>query len=77
MSCRVLSPHCKRPHHFSATHDDKVNDCGFKFSMVCKWHVLIEEDKDDSLQFAKVFPTEFLKLSICQNFPQLPFCTIR
>ena len=32
----------------------------FKFSMVCKWHVLIKEDKDDLLQFAKVFPTKFL-----------------
>ena len=49
MSSRVLSPHYKCPHHFSATCDDKVNDCGFKFSVACKWCVLIEEDKDDSL----------------------------
>ena len=53
---RVLFPHCKCPHHFSAKHDDKINDGGFKFSVACKWHVLIEEDKDDSLQFAKVCP---------------------
>ena len=35
MSSQVLSPHYKRPHHFSATRDDKVNDCGFKFSVAC------------------------------------------
>ena len=32
MSSRVLSPHYKHPHHLSATRDDKVNDCGSKFS---------------------------------------------
>ena len=77
MSSRVLSPHYKRPHHFSATHDDKVNDCGFKFGVACEWHVLIEEDKDDSLQFTKDFLAKFLKLPICQSFPLPPFCTIR
>ena len=77
MSSRVLSPHYKRPHHFSATRDNKVNDCGFKFSVVCEWRVLFKEDKDDSLQFAKVFPTKFLKLPIRQSFPLPPFCTIR
>ena len=58
----VLSPHYKRPHHFSATRDDKVNDCGFKFSMACEWCVLFEEHKDDSLQFAKVFPRHHFAL---------------
>ena len=60
MSSRVLSPHYKRPHHFSATRDDKVNDCGFKFSVECEWCVLFKEDKGDLLQFAKVFPTTIL-----------------
>ena len=23
--------------YFSATHDDKINDCGFKFSVACEW----------------------------------------
>ena len=41
--------------------DDEINDCGFKFSVACEWRVLIEEDKDNLLQFAKVFPTKFLK----------------
>ena len=77
MSSQVLSPHYKHPHHFSATRDDKVNDCGFKFSVACEWCVLFKEDKDDSLQFAKVFPTKFLKLLICQSFPPPLFCTIR
>ena len=36
--------------------------------MVCEWCVLIEEDKDNSLQFFKVFPTKFLKLPIRQVF---------
>ena len=30
--------------------------------------VLFNEDKDDSLQFAKVFPEKFLKLPIRQSF---------
>ena len=59
--------HCKCEHHFSATSDDKINDCGFKFCVVYTWHVLIEEDKDNSLEFAKVFPTKFLKLLIRQS----------
>ena len=62
---------------FSAACDDKINDCGFNFSVVCEWRVLIEEDKDNSLQFAKVFPIKFLKLLICQSFPLPLFCTIR
>ena len=40
MSSQVLSPHhtwhCKRMHHFSAAYDNKINTCGFKFSVVCK-----------------------------------------
>ena len=60
MSSQVLSPHYKCPHHFIVTRDDKVNDCGFKFSVACDWHVLFKEDKDDSLQFAKVFPATVL-----------------
>ena len=69
MSSRVLSPHYKCPHHFSTTHDDKVNDCGFKFNMACKWCVLFKEDKDDSLQFAKIFPTKFLVTNLPKFFP--------
>ena len=55
MSTRVLSPHYKCPHHFSTARDDKVNDCGFNINVACEWRVLCKEDKDDSLQFAKVF----------------------
>ena len=31
------------------------------------WDALIEEDKDNLLQFAKVFPAKFLKLTIRQK----------
>ena len=41
------------------------------------WRVLTEENKDNLLQFAKVFPTKFLKLPIRQSFILPPFCTIR
>ena len=40
--------HYKRSHHFSTTHEDKINNCGFKFSVTCKWHVLIKESKNNS-----------------------------
>ena len=73
----MLFSHCKCPHHFRATRDDKINDCGIKFSVACEWSVLIEEDKDDSLQFAKVFSAKFLKLPIRQSFSPPLFCTIR
>ena len=63
-------------HHFSATCDDKINICGFKFSVKSEWHVLIKEDKDNLLQFAKDFPSKFLKLLIHQSFSLPPFCTI-
>ena len=53
-----------------------MNNCDFKFSMVSEWHVIIEEDKNNLLQFAKVFPTKFLKLPIRQSFTLPPFCTI-
>ena len=69
MSSRVFITSLQMPHHLSTTHDDKVNDCGFKFSTACKWYVSFKEDKDDSLQFAKVFPAKFLKLVIRQFFP--------
>ena len=59
----------KRAHYFNATRDDKINDCGFKFTVECQWHVLIEEDKDNLLQFAKVFPAKFFKLPIHQSLP--------
>ena len=63
MSPRVLLPphtgRCKRTRYFNATRDDKINDCGFKFSMAYQWYVLIEGDKDNLLQFAKVFPFKF------------------
>ena len=61
MSSRVFITSLQTPHYFSTTRDDKVNDCGFKFSAVCKWRVSFKEDKDDSLQFIKVFPAKFLK----------------
>ena len=32
------------------------------------WHVLIKEDKDNSLQFAKVFLTKFLKAANVPKF---------
>ena len=67
---------CKRTHYFNATRDDEMNDCGFKFSMACKWRVLIEEDKDNLLQFAKVFPAKFLKLAVHQSFIPPPFCAL-
>ena len=75
-SCYPKCYHCKRSHYFSTTHDDKVNDCGFKFSVACEWCVLFKEDKDDSLQFTKVFPAKFLKLPIHQSFTPPPFCAI-
>ena len=77
--CGVPSPHLTLQTHtpFNTARDDKINNCGFKFSVACKWHVLIEEDKDNSLQFSKVFPTKFLKLPIHQSFPPPPFCTIQ
>ena len=28
--------HCKCVHHFRAACNDKINDCAFKFSVVCK-----------------------------------------
>ena len=76
MSSQVLSPHYKCPHHFSTTCDDKVNDCGFKFSVAGEWCFLFKENKDDSLLFAKVFPAKFLKLPIRQSFSPPPFYTI-
>ena len=42
----------------------------FKFSVACKWCVLIKEDKDNLLQFAKVFPN---KLPIRQSYPHAIF----
>ena len=69
MSSQVFITSLHMPHHFSTTRDDKVNDCGFKFSVACKWCVSFKKDKDDSLQFAKVFPTKFLKLVIRQFSP--------
>ena len=81
VSSRVLSPHhtwhYRHACYFNATRDDKINNCGFKFSVVCQWHVLIEEDKNNLLQFAKVLPTKFLKLPIRQSFTPLPFCAIQ
>ena len=32
--------------------------------MACEWRVLIEEDKDDSLQFANVFPATILHYTV-------------
>ena len=53
---------------FNTARDDKINDRGLNFSVACEWHVLIKEDKDNSLQFAKVFPAKLLKLPIHQSF---------
>ena len=69
MSSRVFITSLQMPHHFSTTHYDKVNYRGFKFSAMCEWCVSFREDKDDSLQFTKVFPTKFLKLVIYQFSP--------
>ena len=41
------------------------------------WHALIEDHKEDSLQFAEVFPAKFLKLAIRQSFPPPLFCAIQ
>ena len=41
--------------------------------MAFEWHVLIEEDKDDSLQFAKVFPIKSLKVASLPKFSPPPF----
>ena len=65
------------PHLTLQMHTILVPHVVFQFSMECKWHVVIEEDKDNSLQFAKVFPTKLLKLPICQSFPPPPFCAIQ
>ena len=51
--------HCKCTHHFSATYGDIIKDCDFKFSMACEWNILIEKDKDNSLQFTS-FPHQTL-----------------
>ena len=48
----------------------------FKFSVACTWCVLIKEDKDNSLQFAKVF-LQILKVTNSPKFSPPPFCTIR
>ena len=37
--------------------------------MVCQWHVLIKEEMDNLLQYAKVLTTIFLKLAIHQFYP--------
>ena len=37
--------------------------------MVCQWCVLIEEDKDNLLQFAKVFPAKFLVTNLPKIYP--------
>ena len=43
VSSWVLSPHhtlhCKCVHRFSVARDDKINNCGFKFSAACEWCV--------------------------------------
>ena len=38
----ILSPHLidtAKAHHSSTTHDDKINDCGFKISVACVMQV--------------------------------------
>ena len=41
--------------------------------MACEWHVLIEENKDNSLQFAKVFSHQILKVTNLPSFPRHHF----
>ena len=36
----------------------------YKFSLVCKWCVVIKEDKDNSFQFAKNFQLQILKVTV-------------
>ena len=71
----MLSPYhtwrCKRVRYFNATRDDKINDCGFNFSVAYEWCVLIKEDEDNLLKFAKVLPAKFLKLQIRQSFNRM------
>ena len=66
----MLSPHhtwhCKRAHYFSATRDDKINNCGFKFTVACKWWVLIEEDNKDTIR--QSFPRQILKITNSLKF---------
>ena len=74
VSSWVLSPHhtwyCKSTHYFSATHDDKINDCGFKFSMACEWLISnrrrqgcnLSEFSPLNSQFAKVLPRHHFAL---------------
>ena len=65
----MLSPHhtwhCKCAHYFSATRDDDINDCGFKFSVACEWRVLIEQDNDT---FRQSFPRQILKVTNSLKF---------
>ena len=39
--------HCKHVHNIlpPQVHDDKINDCGFLFSVAHAWRVFIEEDQ--------------------------------
>ena len=69
--------HCKRVHHFTPARDDKINDCGFNLACRTSGVFSSRKTKGNLLQFAKVFPTKFLKLPIRQSFPPPPFCTIR
>ena len=46
--------------HFCVAHDDKINACGFVFSTT--------QRLDDSLQFAKVFPRQTLKVTNLPKF---------
>ena len=56
-------------HHFRAVHDYKINDCGFKFSVACKWCVLIKEDKDNSLQSQQSLSHQIPKVTNLAKFP--------
>ena len=63
----------KCTHHFITTHDDKINNWVFKFSMAC-----FNQRRQGlfTLQLAKAFPAKFLKSPIRQSFLPQPFCTI-
>ena len=50
----------------TATRDDKINDCGFKFSVACEWHILIEEEDKDAI--CQSFPHQILKVNNLLKF---------
>ena len=62
MSSRVLSSKhlTLQTRTLNATRDDKINDCGFKFSVACQWRVLIKEDEDNFIAIRQNSPRQIL-----------------